>query len=110
MSESKFQDKFDIAECTDPMGFRRSFSEVHTISRTALTTKGRMAWDLMQRFALIAGKLDGEDSTGRAKLDLLPPDQVVARACEITELAWAEFEKRDWMQALPPVQKFQHKD
>lgn len=64
--------------------------------------EARMACLLIERWGMIAGKSDGEDSAGRAKLDLMPPAEVVERACETAQLAVAEFERRGWVENVTP--------
>jgi len=104
----EFLDKPDIIVETKPDRWSENLSRVTTVQRTAFTNKGKMAWELLQRFATIAAETKGEDSTGRAKLELLSPNDVVARACDIAEVAWDEFARRDWLLTLPPVERIEH--
>lgn len=62
-----------------------------------------LAMQIMERFALIAGEESGEDSAGRQKARRMLPAEIVAFACETSEAAFAEFERRGWMQALPSL-------
>lgn len=100
----EFQDAKDIVVDNKGLSWRESHSRVMSIHRTAFTLKGDMAWELMKRFAVLAADLDGEDSRGRAQYSLLRPDQVVQRACQIADEAWDEFQRREWLQALPAVE------
>ena len=104
----EFLDKPDIIVATKPDRWNENFSSVKTVQRTVFTNKGKMAWELLQRFATIAAETKGEDSAGRAKLELLSPNDVVARACDIAEVAWDEFARRDWLLTLPPVERIEH--
>lgn len=61
------------------------------------------AMQIIERFALIAGKADGEDSAGRQKGINMTPAEVVAFACDTSEHAFAEFEKRGWMVPMPSI-------
>src|SRR5438309_11216444 len=47
--------------------------------------RSQLAWELIQRFALIAADDGGEDSHGRAKLRLLTTGEVVVRAYAIAD-------------------------
>lgn len=51
----------------------------------------------IERWGLIAGTPDGEDSAGRAKLRLATSEELVSRACEVAEKLFAEFERREWL-------------
>lgn len=62
-----------------------------------------IARDLIARWGLVAANADGEDSAGRAKLRLATPEELVARACDAAEKAYAEFEARGWLVPLPAV-------
>ena len=62
--------------------------------------KARFAMSIMERWAMVAGDPDGEDSAGRSKLRLIEPDEVVHRACEISDHAFEEMEKRGWIDRI----------
>lgn len=55
--------------------------------------QARLALALMERWGVVAGEPDGEDSAGVA--------DIVARACEAAEQLYAEFEKREWLLTRP---------
>jgi hypothetical protein len=65
--------------------------------------KAVFACRIIERWALVAAKVDGEDSAGRAKLGVLPPAEIVKHACDTAQLAFAEFEKRGWMLQMPDI-------
>lgn len=56
---------------------------------------------LIERFGVIAAKTEGEDTSGRAKLELLSPEEVVKRAAKMADLAVNEIEIRGWKDHLP---------
>lgn len=66
-------------------------------TRTGMQLEARalLAWELVGRFALIAGKRGSEDSSGRATLELATPEETVARAFAFADLFVSEAEKRD---------------
>lgn len=75
-----------------------------TVYKTAVPyPQAELAERLIHHFGVVAAATDGEDSAGRAKLKLLSPEEVVARACQIAELAHLEFQKRDWLLKLPAL-------
>jgi hypothetical protein len=59
------------------------------------------AMAIIEKHALVAARADGEDSTGRQKGELLTPAEIVSKACDISERAFAEFEARGWRQLMP---------
>jgi len=64
--------------------------------------RGTLALELLQRYALITTKPDGEDTAGRQKWLLQSPDELVERVCTIADTMITELEKRDWLVAVPP--------
>ena len=66
-----------------------AISAIETPDQTA-----RMAFALIERWGAVAAEADGEDSTGRAKLKLQSPADLVKRAFDIAEAAIAEAKKR----------------
>lgn len=56
---------------------------------------------MMKHLAIGTADIDGEDSAGRQKCRLMTPSEIVQRACDISQAAFAEFEKRGWMLAVP---------
>ena len=68
-------------------------------------TKAKIATELLSRWGMVAGKPDGEDSAGRAKLALMPVEEVVTRAVEAADLAVNEMKKRGWFLEIPPQEE-----
>jgi hypothetical protein len=51
-----------------------------------LELRGVLAWELIKHWALISGTPAlTEDSAGRAKIELMPPDQIVERVFAIAD-------------------------
>lgn len=63
--------------------------------------KARMAIALVERWGMVAGIPDGEDSAGRTKLRLQTPNELVARACETADVLWRECLGRGWVFEVP---------
>lgn len=81
--------------------FRKGSTEV-VICHTKLPShQGRFAEELMRHLAIVAAVPDGEDSLGRQKFRLMTEEEAVTRATKMAELAWAEFEKRNWILEVP---------
>jgi len=64
-----------------------------------LELRGSLAIVLVEKWGTVAGYLNGEDSQGRAKLDLLPPDMLVERAVTIANLTVNALEQRGWIKS-----------
>lgn len=60
-----------------------------------------IAYTLAEKFGVIAATGDGEDSAGRQKIALMPPAEVVKRACDIAALLVQEIESRGWYFEIP---------
>lgn len=69
--------------------------------------EARFALAIMERWAMVQGKDSGEDSAGRAKIDLMPVENVIERALEIADGAYKAIRAKDWMIAVPTLDELQ---
>ena len=69
-----------------------------------LDQRARLTMDMIKHWGMVAGKPDGEDSTGRAQLKLASEEEVVDRAMKMTSLAFKEFNKNNWITHLPTIE------
>lgn len=76
-------------------------TEVNVYRKRAFGSEASIAVEMLQRWGMVAGIEDGEDSQGRQKVHLLTPEELVTRACETAALAIQEFERRGWAITLP---------
>ncbi len=76
-------------------------AEVKVVRLTIPTPQAELAMTLIERWGMVAGDVDGEDSAGRQKIRLQTPDELIERACKTAEAAMAEFQQRGWMMAIP---------
>lgn len=60
------------------------------------SSKAKIVVEMINRWGMVTGIPDGEDSAGRAKLKLMPPEILVSRAFVIADLMFDELEARDW--------------
>jgi hypothetical protein len=65
------------------------------------------AKEIICRWGLVAGETDGEYTAGRSKLRRMTAPEIVGFACDVAELAYAEFDKRGWMERIPSVEEMQ---
>ena len=83
--------------------YSNSTRTVSLHSREQPTWKARLACALIERWGLVAGAYDGEDSAGRAKGRKLAPIELVNEAVEVADLAVEEFRRRGWVVELPSL-------
>lgn len=69
--------------------------------RLAPDARARFALACVERWAMIAGQADGEDSTGRQKGRRMTPDELADHACQCTEKIFAAIEARGWIAHVP---------
>ncbi|PWU21842.1 MAG: hypothetical protein C5B50_00735 [Verrucomicrobia bacterium] len=69
--------------------------------REALSIEGEVLIRFVEHYGMITATSNGEDSTGRQRLMLLPPDQVVDRAREMTRLAFDAIRAEGWSYEIP---------
>ena len=65
--------------------------------------QAQFALALIERWGLITGRDDGEDTAGRAKTTFLGVEETVERAFSMAEAAYAEIERRGWMEHVPDM-------
>lgn len=70
---------------------------------TAFDPRATFATSCIEKWGMVAAMVDGEDSSGRTRARVATPDEIVSRACDIAEKAYAEFERRGWAHAIPPI-------
>lgn len=80
---------------------------VYLHSRRAPTEEARLAMAILEKWAMVQGEPDGEDSAGRSKLGLMPVKKVVSRACDIAGTAMDEFRKRGWLVGIPSLDELE---
>ncbi len=71
--------------------------EIVLHQRRMVDQRASFAMQLMERWGMVAATPDGDDSSGRQKMRHLDPDEVARFACETSQFAFAEFEKRGWI-------------
>lgn len=63
--------------------------------------RARFALACIERWGMISCQTDGEDTAGRQKVRLMTSDEIVSRACEVSELAFEAFQRRGWLAEIP---------
>jgi hypothetical protein len=64
-------------------------------------TAAELATHFIERWGMVAGQPDGEDSSGRSKIRLATPKEMVDRAMETAELLLDTIEKKGWVIEIP---------
>lgn len=67
--------------------------------------KAQFAMDLMRTNGVLLGEPGGEDSVGRAKLDLMSPQDIVNRAVAISDLTFDAFANLGWQHPVTPYEE-----
>jgi hypothetical protein len=77
--------------------------EVKVFEREFLTKEAAYAFELIQKWGMILGIEDGEDSSGRAKNRPATPQEVVDRAFEVTDLFFTRAREKGFVIDLPDL-------
>lgn len=72
-----------------------------TTRLAVVSYEAELATRFATHFAMIAGKIDGEDSAGRSKLSLMPVQEVIDRAVCLASGMVEAFEREGWIE--PPL-------
>jgi hypothetical protein len=75
--------------------------------KEAVSPVAQFAFDMIERWGMVVGKPSGEDSQGRAKMDLMPVDELVDRAFAAAHLAWKKAREYDLIATMPTFQEIQ---
>lgn len=62
--------------------------------------RGGLALELIEHWGMVAGVNNGEDTCGRARLDVMPVEEVVERAFAMAEQAYQALEARGWIKPV----------
>jgi len=65
--------------------------------------EAKIAFSLVERWGLVAGVPDGEDSAGRQKLRLATNQELVDRACNVAALLVNRCRSNDWIHVSPSM-------
>ena len=62
-----------------------------------MSNEAKTVLAFIEKWGMIQGKEDGEDSSGRAKMGLMPVEKVVDRAMEMADVAFNRLRERGWI-------------
>lgn len=79
----------------------RGATEIVICGSVVLDPRADLAERIMRQLSIICATPDGEDSAGRQRFRLMTPEEVAQRATDIADCAFEQFEKRDWLTAIP---------
>ena len=68
-----------------------------------LELEASFACDMMKHLGIVACKSGGEDTSGRQKLALLTPVEVVDRALAISQYAFEKFREKGLVAVVPDI-------
>lgn len=69
--------------------------------RETLSPEAEFAYRLVERWGMVAGYPDGEDSAGRQRIRNMTPAEMVDRATTTASLFWGEITRMGWVQDIP---------
>ncbi len=72
-----------------------------------LKPRAEFVKELVARWGMVQAVDNGEDSSGRHQLGLMPPADVVNRAMEVSDLMYKALAKNDLMIKLPTLDEMQ---
>jgi hypothetical protein len=93
---------------TDDYG-RNSLKKLLIHDSETYNMEARFACALIERWGLVVGTADGEDSAGRTRFRESSPEEVVTKACAIAEFALQSFRDRGWMVPMPDESEMRRK-
>jgi hypothetical protein len=93
-------------------GAKRYNAERLVIHQTKhLDPRAEFAAQMIRTWGIVAGRpADTGEAADERGVALLSPAELVSRACEITDLAMAEFERRGWVVNLPAYEQLSELD
>lgn len=68
------------------------------IEMVITTREAQAVLVFLERWGMVQGMDGGEDSAGRQRMKLMPPEEVVDRAVAVAELAFARLREKGWIQ------------
>ena len=87
------------------IGSKFPFTKLVAHDDEALEQTAKLAFDLVARWGCVAATPDGEDSTGRAKLRLQTPTELVSRAFDCAELAMKAARSGGHVAKMPDIEE-----
>lgn len=82
---------------------------VHTYETEVPTSEAKFAFILLEKWGMICSVQDGEDSSGRAKIRSLTPEEIVDKAFTISVLAHDQARKRGMFIEVPDLDEINKK-
>ena len=81
--------------------FANDRKELRIHHHIVLNLRAAFAANILEKWALVAGRVEGEDSAGRSIIRNMPASEAVDFACNAADEAFNEFEKRGWLVEVP---------
>lgn len=84
---------------------RRTTIRVH--DNELFQSEAKLASVLIEKWGMVQAVENGEDSSGRARMRLATPEEVIVRACDTAELALKTFREKGWVLNTPSLAEFE---
>lgn len=91
MLQSKIQKRFEDG------------GQIIIVEQEALEQEARIAQEMIAKWGMVAGVPDGEDSSGRLRLRLMTPQELVDRAFETAKLFMAYARQNNLVHIAPSL-------
>ncbi len=75
--------------------------QVIVYRKSMLDQRAELALLMIEKWGMVQGYPDGEDSAGRARIGLMPIGKLIDRAFECADAAYLEIERRGWSMEIP---------
>lgn len=74
---------------------------------TVTSPEGQFFLKCIERWALVAAEVDGEDTAGRQRLRRMTPSELIFHAHRCTELAFEQMDRCGWLCPMPDHETIQ---
>jgi hypothetical protein len=93
----------DNTEVTEAHGVKQRFGDERYVIHNTVQPdlRGLLASQFAERWAMVAGVPDGEDSAGRQKLRPMTPGELAQHACDCVTALFLQFSDRKWLLHVP---------
>jgi len=93
----------DNTEVTEAHGVKQRYGDERYVIHNTVQPDQRalLACQFAERWAVVAGLPDGEDSAGRQKLRAMTPGELAQHACDCVTALFMQFDDRKWLLHVP---------
>ena len=86
--------------------FRNDVRQIAVHNDEISNPEALLTFALVERWGMIMGTPDGEDSSGRQKVRIMTASELVERACRVTEQVFMACRDLGWIRPGPTAEEF----